>query len=416
MPYGLRRSDQVVVRAQFEHAGVGIVRNGERGTIAAVEDDRALLDLGDGRRAMLDGDGIRQGDVRLAYAQHSNPAQGATTGHAIDLFGSVSTRRGQYVALTRGRQTHWLVTSYEDLEVELAEGRAAALAALSERMARDEPELPSVAFAELATRTSGREDALRLVGRVVGRERIGPVAEQVRPGPDSELAKTSVEDLARRARELRDLLDDFPRPDPRKRIAGERAERLRAELSAQRARLEASLAELDRVGPLRRRERAELRARIGRHRRAIAATEASLAELAAADERGGDPDRWARDNAEGLAEYVHVEGELGARFAAEYEQALRRVRASPRAELIRRLGQRPVDGVARELWEHQAVRLELHRAREGELPETSAEALDLREWRTAPGELVRTNPDRPDLPTAELVLPELNDETFDLGP
>jgi conjugative relaxase-like TrwC/TraI family protein len=415
-PYVLRRSDLVVVRAQFEHAGVGVVRNGERGTVAAVEGGRALLDFGAGRRALLDADGIREADVRLAYAQHSNPAQGATTGHAIDLFGAVSTRRGQYVALTRGRQTHWLVTSYDDLEVELAEGRAAALAALSERMARDEPELPSVAFAELATRTSGREDALRLVGRVVGRERVGPVAEQVRQGPDSELAKTSVEDLARRARELRDLLDDFPCPDPRTRIAGERAERLRAELSAQRARLDASVAQLDPVGPLRRRERAELRARIGRHRRAIAATEASLAELAAASERGGDPDRWARENADGLAEYVHVEAELGARFAAEYERALRRVRVSPRAELVRRLGQRPVDGVARELWEHQAVRLELHRAREGELPETSAEALDLHEWRTAPAELVRTNPDRPELPAAERVLPEFDDESFDLGP
>jgi hypothetical protein len=319
------------------------------------------------------------------------------------------------VALTRGRRTHWLVTSYEDLEVELAEGRPAALAALSERMARDEPELPSVAFAELATRTSGREDALRLVGRVIGRERVGPVAEQVRQGPDSELGKTSVADLARRARELRDLLDNFPRPDPRTRIAGERAERLHADLSAQRARLKASLAQLDRVGPLRRRERAELGARIGRHRRAIAATEASLAELAVGD-RAGDPNRWARDNAGRLAEYVRIEAELGARFAAECERALRRVRVSPRAELVRRLGQRPVDGVARELWEHQAVRLELHRAREGELPETSAEALDLLEWRTAPAELVRTNADRPELPAAERILPEYEDESFDLGP
>jgi DNA repair exonuclease SbcCD ATPase subunit len=415
-PYGLRRSDLVVVRAQFEHAGVGVVRNGERGTVGAVEGGRALLDFGAGRRALLDAGGIREADVRLAYAQHSNPAQGATTGHAIDLFGAVATRRGQYVALTRGRQTHWLVTSYEDLEVELTEGRAAALAALSERMARDEPELPSVAFAELATRTSAREEALRLVGRVVGRERVEPVAEQVRQGPDSELAKTSVEDLARRARELRERLDDFPRPDPRTRIAGEQAERLRSELSAQHARLEASLAKLDRVGPLRRRERAELGARIGRHRRAIAATEASLAELAAASACGSDPDRWARDNAGRLAEYVHVEAELGARFAAEYERALRRVRVSPRADLVRRLGQRPADGVARELWEHQAVRLELHSAREGELPERSAEALDLHEWRTAPAELVRTNPDRPELPAAERILPEYEDESFDLGP
>ena len=64
---------------------------------------------------------------------------------------------------------------------------------------------------------------------------------------------------------------------------------------------------------------------------------------------------------------------------------------------------------------YHPVRVELHRTREGELPETSAEALDLHEWRTAPAELVRTNPNRPELPAAEPVLPELNDETFDLG-
>ena len=415
-PYGLRRSDQVVVRAQFEHAGVGIVRNGERGTIAAVEDDRALLDLGDGRRAMLDGDGIRQGDVRLAYAQHSNPAQGATTGHAIDLFSSLSTRRGQYVALTRGRETHWLVTSYEDLEVELAEGRAAVLAALSERMARDEPEIPSVAFADLPTRTSGLEDALRLVHRVVGADRVGPIAEHARQQPPAELAKASVEDLAHRADDLKELLGDFPLPDPQARIAADRAERLRTELAAQRARLEASLAELGALGPMRRRQRAGLRGRVARHEQAIAHTEASIAELAARGRAAGDPDRWAREHADELAEYVHVEAELGARFGAEYEGAVRRVRLSPARDLVRRLGERPVGGVERELWERRAVRLELHRVREGELPETPGDAYDLDEWRTAPGELARTSPDRPELPAADRLLPALDDDAFGLGP
>jgi hypothetical protein len=233
-------------------------------------------------------------------------------------------------------------------------------------------------------------------------------------GPLAELAKASVEGLARRAHELRDLLDEFPRPDLRERIAAERAQNLRSDLAAQRSRLEASLTDVDRLGPLRRRERAELRARIARHRQAIARTEAALSELAV--ERSRDPDRWTRDHADRLAEYVHVETELGARFAVEYERALQRVRVSPGTELVRRLGLRPADRVERELWECQAVRLELHRAREGELPETSGGALDVHEWRTAPGELVRTNPDRPELPAPETDLPEFDDENLDLGP
>jgi conjugative relaxase-like TrwC/TraI family protein len=415
-PYGLSRSDLVVVRAQFEHAGVGVVRNGERGTVGAVEGGRALLDFGAGRRALLDANGIREADVRLAYAQHSNPAQGATTGHAIDLFGAVSTRRGQYVALTRGRETHWLVTSYEDLELEPSEWRSAALRALAERMARDEPELPSVAFGELASQAAARDDALQLVQRVVGRERIGAIADQVAQPPPDDLAKASVEQLARRASELRDLLAGLRRPDPRAGIAADRAERLRADLSAQRARLEASRAELARLGPLRRRERAELTARIVGHERAITGTEASIAELAAAAAHSVEPDRSVSDNAELLSEYVHVEAELGARFTAEYELALKRIRLAPGRDLVGRLGERPASGVERELWERQAVRLELRRARDGVLPETLQEVLDLDDWRTAPAELARTNPNRPELPATDRVLPEVDDHPFDLGP
>jgi hypothetical protein len=407
----------VVVRAQFEHPGVGVVRNGERGEVTAVEGDRALLDLGGRRQVLLDVNGIREADVRLAYAQHANPAQGATTGHAIDLFGSMSTRRGQYVALTRGRETHWLVTSYEDLELELSEGRAAALAALAERMRRDEPELPSVAFGELGSRATARDDALRLVRRVVGREHIPAIAERAAQLPPPDLATASVDELARRAGELQDLLSGCPRPDPRTAIASDRAEQLRSDLQAQRARLERSREELARLGPLRRRERAELRARIEQHERAIARTEASIAELTATVAHGGDPDQWTREQADRLAEYVHVEAELGARFTAEHERALRRVRLAPGRDLLRLLGERPAGDVERELWERRAVRLELQRARCGELPETlGEEAYELDEWRTAPAELARTNPDRPELPAAERVLPEVDDQAFDLGP
>jgi hypothetical protein len=393
-PYALHCHDQVVVRAQFEHPGVGMVR--ERGTIAAVEDDRVLVELGDGqrRRVLLDAEGVRAADLRLAYAQHPNPAQGATTGHAINLAGSLSTRRGQYVALTRGRECHLLVTSYEELGVEIAHGREAALAALAEQMGRDEPEAPSLDFAELPTRTAARKDALRLVRRVVGEERIDRVSERLDERPETALADASVTELAERASELRTLLERFPKPRPRDRIAAGRGERLREDLASQRERLEASRNERARLGRLRRRERDRLDQRIARQERVVAATEHKVAELAAPAGRRGDPNSWLDRHAGELADYIEIEAELGQRFSAEYQRALRTVRLNPPPALADRLGERPRPGVERELWEHRAVRLELHRTRHGELPDREDSLPAAQNWRTAPAELARTMPDR----------------------
>jgi hypothetical protein len=330
-PYALYSRDQVVVRAQFEHPGVGKVRNGERGTIAAVEDGRVLVDVGDDepRRILLDADGIQKADLRLAYAQHPNPAQGLTTGHSIDLVGSLSTRRGQYVSLTRAREGHLLVTSYEELGLELTDGREAALAALAEQMGRDEPEIASLDFAELPTHTAGRDDALRLVRRVVGKERTDRVLARLDERPETALADASVAQLAQRAAELQTLLDQFPTPQPRYRIAAGRAERLREDLAAQRERLQASRDERDRLGRLRRRERDQLDQRIAHQEQVVAATEHKIAELAATARKAGDPDDWLDSHGDALAEYIQIEGELGQRFSAEYERALRTVRLSP---------------------------------------------------------------------------------------
>ncbi|MGH2763624.1 MAG: AAA family ATPase, partial [Thermoleophilaceae bacterium] len=417
-PYELHRHDQVVVRAQFEHPGVGMVRNGERGTIVAVEDDRVLVELGDGQRrgVLLDAEGVCSADLRLAYAQHPNPAQGVTTGHAIDLAGSLSTRRGQYVALTRGRESHRLVTSYEELCVEPGAGREAAWAALAEQMGRDEPEVPSLDFAELPTRTAARDDAFRLVRRVIGEERIDRVSERLDERPEKALADVSVAELAERASELRVLLERFPNPRPRDRIAAGRSERLREDLAAQRERLAASRSEHAMLSRLRRRDRDQLDERIARQEGVVAATERKIAEVAAAAETRGDPDGWLDRHAGELAEYVEIEAELGQRFSAEYERALRTVRLNPPKSLTDWLGERPRGGIERELWEHRAVRLELHRSRHGELPDAEDPLPGPPDWRTAPAELAHTAPDRPELPAAERLLPDLGDDTLDLGP
>jgi hypothetical protein len=413
-PYVLHRGDRVVVRAQFEDPGVGRVRNGERGTIAAVENGCVLVELGDDgqRRVVLDTDGIRGGDLRLAYAQHPHPAQGATTSHAIDLVGPMATRRGQYVSLTRGRDSQRLVTSYEALGLEPGAGREPALAALAGHLDRDEPEIPSLDLVELPTRAVGRTDALRLVSRVVGDERVDRIVQRLAQQPETTLSGASVAALAERAAELQALLAQFPKPQPRQLVATARAERLQLELAAQRERLNASRVVRARLARLRRRERDRLNERIARQAKVVAATEHKVAELDAAATRQRDPDRWLDHHAAELAEYVEIESELGQRLSSEHERALGMVRLTPPRALHDRLGERPAHGVERELWEHRAVRFELHRTRYGGLP--NQQELMPPEWRTAPGELARTAADRPEPPSRDRMLPEIDE--LDLGP
>lgn len=414
-PYALHRGDRVVVRAQFEHPGVGKVRNGELGTIAALEDGHVVVELGDEQRVVrLDVAGVGAADLRLAYAQHPHPAQGVTTGHAVDLVGPLATRRGQYVSLTRGRDSQVLVTNYEDLGVEPGIGRDAALAALAQQLDRDEPEMPSLHFAELPTRAAARQDALRLVRRVVGEEHLPRVTQRLDRRTQAVLADRSVAYLAERAEELQRLLAEFPKAPPRERIALSRGERLRESAAAQRVRLDGTRAERAQLGRLRRRERAQLDQRLARQQEALATTECMIAELAATGAKQPDADRWLDRHAGDLAEYIETEAELGQRFSTEYERALGMVRRQPPRVLIDKLGERPRHGVERELWDSRAVRFELHRIRYGDLDRGRDPAPS--EWCTAPTELARTAPDRPEPPAAGRLAPEVDSDVLDLGP
>jgi hypothetical protein len=81
---------------------------------------------------------------------------------------------------------------------------------------------------------------------------------------------------------------------------------------------------------------------------------------------------------------------------------------SPTRELADRLGERAERDVERELWEPG------YRDCPGKLPDQQdplpeAEPTD---WRTAPAELARIAPDRPELPAAERVLLDIGADTI----
>jgi hypothetical protein len=84
------------------------VRNGNRGRVAAVDPDRNRLAaerLGDGARAVFDGDYLRE-HVTLGYAATVHAAQGVTADASYGILGEHASRAMAYVAMTRGRDTN----------------------------------------------------------------------------------------------------------------------------------------------------------------------------------------------------------------------------------------------------------------------------------------------------------------------
>jgi conjugative relaxase-like TrwC/TraI family protein len=141
-PYALHPGDHVQIRRTIPHPNHGQLRNGTTAQIATIDPDTntIALRLADGHELMLDREQASRADLRLAYVQHPFPAQGQTTDTAHLIIGDHATQEGSYVALTRAReQTHIHAASPGD---EPAEGDR--LQALSERMSRTEPDLPSI--------------------------------------------------------------------------------------------------------------------------------------------------------------------------------------------------------------------------------------------------------------------------------
>jgi hypothetical protein len=122
------------------HPYPGPIRNGTTAQVTDVDPDTGTvtLRLPDGRSVTIDEAQAARSDLRLAYVQHPFPAQGQTTDTAHLIVAEHTTSEGSYVAITRAReQTH----IYAAIEPEPQTDR---LAALSDRMSRSEPDIPSI--------------------------------------------------------------------------------------------------------------------------------------------------------------------------------------------------------------------------------------------------------------------------------
>jgi conjugative relaxase-like TrwC/TraI family protein len=141
-PYALHPGDEVQIRRTIPHPDHGQLRNGTTAHVADIDPGAKTvsLQLDDGETLRLDRDQLARADLRLSYVQHPFPAQGQTTDTAHLIIGEHATQEGSYVALTRAReQTHIHAASPGDEPSDRDR-----LQALSERMSRTEPDLPSI--------------------------------------------------------------------------------------------------------------------------------------------------------------------------------------------------------------------------------------------------------------------------------
>lgn len=182
-PYGLRAGDEIQVRAPIRHPELGRVENGTTAHVAAVDTAGASAEvrLDDGRRASFDRELLDAGEVRLPYVQHPFPAQGATADTCHLICDRHATAEGTYVALTRARDHTHIYAGADRLEVESFEGSSGEhlIDALAERMARGEPEMPSIALpidherqAEVEHAQESRADEERLADLTSKRDRL----------------------------------------------------------------------------------------------------------------------------------------------------------------------------------------------------------------------------------------------------
>ncbi|MGH3260757.1 MAG: MobF family relaxase, partial [Trebonia sp.] len=98
-PYRLHAGDELQLRHTINHPEIGQVRNGSAAQVLDVDTDQevAMLELGDGRRAEMSREQLERADARLAYVQHPFPAQGITTDTTHLVVGEHATREGTYV-------------------------------------------------------------------------------------------------------------------------------------------------------------------------------------------------------------------------------------------------------------------------------------------------------------------------------
>jgi conjugative relaxase-like TrwC/TraI family protein len=142
-PYHLHPGDHIQIRRTIPHPHHGQLRNGTRATIHHIHpaNQTATLQFADGQTATLDRDQLDRAQIRLAYVQHPFPAQGQTTDTTHLIITDHTTHAGNYVALTRARDTTHIHAALNTLERNNPNDH---LTALADRMSRQEPDLASI--------------------------------------------------------------------------------------------------------------------------------------------------------------------------------------------------------------------------------------------------------------------------------
>ena len=142
-PYRLHTGDQVQVRRGIHHSRHGPLRNGTTATITTIDPhtQTARLRLDSDAELRLSRRQLELADVRLAYAHHPFPAQGATSDTAHLVLTDHTTRAGAYVALTRARHSTHIYAAFDKLTTD---PDTKPIERLTELITRTEPELPSI--------------------------------------------------------------------------------------------------------------------------------------------------------------------------------------------------------------------------------------------------------------------------------
>ena len=356
------------------------VLNGERGTVTAIDEaTRSLLVAMDkGSEATLPASYVEQGHLSLGYAMTVHKSQGMTAERAYVLGSEELYMEQGYTAFSRHRELcRFYINAGE----------------------------PQTGQLELDPTGHEREEVLERLAWTLGRSRAKELALDVHEA-DVALRGAPDHELAERAGQVDELLRDFP-------AEARAAEREAAELARQgeriradEERLAASRAEREQLGRLKRRERAELDARIARQEETLAQARRAYGEradsLARAEAAG---DGWLERNGARLQELTLIERELAERREVAYREAIVRAAHDPSPEVERELGPRPESIAEQERWDRAAFALEGYRLRYEELPGKEPPRDPVR----------RVSWERARATVEELLDPESLDHTPDLG-
>ena len=144
------------MRRRTWHEQLRRVENGTPARVLAVEGDRAVLELDDGRRGTWTRQQLDRADLRLGYVQHPWPGQGLTVERLHYVHDTLANARSTYVAATRPRGEFRLYAARETLEQIRDDRDQHELDVLAESLGQAEQEAPSIDV-PLARDPEGRE-------------------------------------------------------------------------------------------------------------------------------------------------------------------------------------------------------------------------------------------------------------------